>query len=281
MKPSYKKSRTRNLRKNYLQKNSANSAQRFWYAGRTFHVYRGGCSDGEPVLFIHGLSGSRHWWRHNITALQDYSLYVLELPGYGRARGQCVLPVRENAELVADWITRQNLGPIRLIGHSMGGQIGLHVAAKIPDHLEKLVLVDSSGLLTSQPSHMALRLPLAVLQGKLSFVPRVILDGLRAGIPNLWRNTSDLLTDSLGDTLPRVRTPTLLIWGTNDVLVPKHLGQELAQELAAHLTSTPHYVLLPAGHVAMVDASIEFNSLVRAFFADEDLNHLVHSEQAF
>src|ERR1051326_3157429 len=40
--------------------------------------------EGEPIVFVHGLSGSTHWWRRNIPELAaQYRLYLVDLPGFG------------------------------------------------------------------------------------------------------------------------------------------------------------------------------------------------------
>jgi pimeloyl-ACP methyl ester carboxylesterase len=39
---------------------------------------------GDPVILVHGLSGSMRWWSHNIQALaQDHQVYLIDLPGFG------------------------------------------------------------------------------------------------------------------------------------------------------------------------------------------------------
>ena len=42
---------------------------------------------GEPVVLVHGFSGSTRWWSRNIPALAErYSVYLLDLPGFGAMR---------------------------------------------------------------------------------------------------------------------------------------------------------------------------------------------------
>ncbi|GAA5446692.1 2-hydroxy-6-oxo-2,4-heptadienoate hydrolase [Deinococcus depolymerans] len=216
------------------------------------------------MVLVHGLSGSRGWWRYNIPALRpSHRVYSLELSGYGYARRQRSLGVRDMAGLITAWMDAEQLQDVTLVGHSMGGHICMHVAAMAPGRVRNLVLVCASGLLRAQSYRTALHLPRAALIGRKGFLGRVLTDAVRAGPRNLWRNAVDLLSDSVQDSLPRIRARTLIIWGERDVLVPLTLGQLLH-------ASIPHSrleVISRAGHIVMVDAPRRFNALLLEFMA--------------
>ncbi|MGM9319605.1 alpha/beta fold hydrolase [Deinococcus aquaticus] len=242
------------------------SSNTFQQDGRSLHVTASG--EGPPVVLIHGLSGSRGWWRYNIPALRGKSrVYSLELSGYGHARRQRSLSVRDMAALVAAWMDAENLRDVTLVGHSMGGHISMHVAALAPDRVRNLVLVCASGLLRSQAYRTALHLPRAALIGRKRFLTRVLTDAVRAGPLNLWRNAVDLLNDSVQDSLPLIRARTLIIWGERDVLVPLTLGQLLREALPGSRLE----VIERAGHIVMVDAPQRFNRLLLDFMAETAL----------
>lgn len=217
---------------------------------------------GAPLVLLHGLSGSRRWWRSNMTALEAVRrVYVVELVGYGSARHQRSLGVRAAARLLAQWMDALDLRGADLIGHSMGGQIALWLTVLRPERVRRLVLACASGLLRKKWWQVALKLPGAMRRGNLRFVPTILADGVRAGLPNLLRSSRDLLREDISELLPQVAAPTLVIWGERDVLVPPALGRMLAQSIAG-----ASFVSLPrAGHVVMVDAPAEFNRLVVDF----------------
>ncbi|MFC4452949.1 alpha/beta hydrolase [Deinococcus sonorensis] len=229
-------------------------------SGRRLYVRRSG--SGPPLLLIHGLSGSRHWWRYNLPALEArHTVYVVELVGYGRGWGQRSLGVREAARLIGDWLQAQDMQQVAVIGHSMGGHIALRLAELEQARLSRLVLACASGLLHQRWWRMALRLPGAVVTGRPGFLPVILADSLRAGLPNLIRSSRDLLRDDVADLLPTLHLPTLVIWGERDVLVPLPLGRALAQGIpGAEFLSVPG-----AGHVVMVDRPATFNRAVLDF----------------
>ncbi|SMB92509.1 alpha/beta fold hydrolase [Deinococcus hopiensis] len=218
-----------------------------------------------PIVLVHGLSGSARWWRRNVTALSEqHRVYTIDLAGYGQARRQRALRVREAAALIAAWLDQLNLEGVTLIGHSMGGHISLHVAALRPARVRNLILACASGLLRGQPGRVALNLPRALMTGRVSFVPRILADAALSGPLNLWRSARDLLRDSVQDLLPGLGVRTLVIWGERDALVPATLGRALAAAIPG-----ARYEEIPrAGHVVMVDAPEAFNRLVLDFLRE-------------
>jgi len=97
-----------------------------------------------PLLLIHGLGGSTINWELVGQGLADRAgarVDAVDLPGFGRSRlGSARATVGANgavvARLLAEW------GPAVLVGNSMGGAISIGVAARHPDLVPGLVLVD-------------------------------------------------------------------------------------------------------------------------------------------
>lgn len=235
-------------------------ALQFRAMGATLHYEVVG--QGTPLVLVHGLSGSSYWWKRNVPALSArHTVYVLDLAGYGLSARQRALGIKDAAELLVRWLDFLGLEEAALVGHSMGGQICVHVAALRPKRVRYLVLVCASGLLRGSAYRMALQLPRAALAGRVGFVPRILWDSVRAGPRNIWHSGVDLLKDSVQDLLPTLTARTLVIWGAQDPLVPPSLGLALASAIPG-----ASYVEIPyAGHVVMVDAPESFNAHVLNF----------------
>jgi pimeloyl-ACP methyl ester carboxylesterase len=101
---------------------------------------------GRDVILIHGLSSSRDIWNATADALDDnYRVHLVQLNGFagapigGAREGDVSAPV---AEEIARYIREAHLDRPAVIGHSMGGTIGLMLAARHPDAIGKLMVVD-------------------------------------------------------------------------------------------------------------------------------------------
>jgi pimeloyl-ACP methyl ester carboxylesterase len=106
--------------------------------------------DGEdqhpPLVLVHGLGGSHLNWVHVAPVLAHHRRVVaLDLVGFGLTpSGGRSSDVRANADLVGRFVDEVVGGPAVLVGNSMGGMVSLLLAARTPERVAGLVLVDPS-----------------------------------------------------------------------------------------------------------------------------------------
>lgn len=111
--------------------------------GNRIHYVEEG--EGRPILFVHGLGGTLHHFRHPLFggSLPGYRLIALDRPGAGystRAPGATArLP--EQAAVIAGFIDRLGLEKPLVVGHSLGGAITLTLALNHSDRISGIVLV--------------------------------------------------------------------------------------------------------------------------------------------
>lgn len=104
----------------------------------------------QPVFLIHGITANSQYWSRLGPELFRQGLFpvALDLRGRGRSdkppRGYG-LPFHANDILAM--AGHFGLGKVRIVGHSLGGLIGLYLAAVYPHRIERLVLVDAGGQL--------------------------------------------------------------------------------------------------------------------------------------
>lgn len=220
---------------------------------------------GPPVILIHGLSGSAIWWRRNVPVLAErYTVYVVDLVGFGRSRRQRILPLLEMARLLANWTESLQIEPPAIIAHSMGAQLSLYMLGLRLVPVRSLVLVAASALVKDPWWRMARLLPRAGWNGAWSFLPILAYDALRAGPLNLYSATQEIMRNNPTPLLQRIEVPVLLIWGAKDVLISQQMGEELRNKIAgASLKIIPG-----AGHNVMYDRPQAFNQAVMEFLAD-------------
>ncbi len=224
--------------------------------------------EGDPVVLVHGLSGSTRWWDRNVPDLaKHYRVYLVNLPGFGafRRRAQRFVLAEATSWLLA-WMEAVGLESAHFVGHSMGGYLSLKLAARRPGAVRRLVLVDPAGMPSGRTmlGHLG-PLLLAARYARPTFLPVLVRDALYAGPLTLLRTARDLLAEDVREDLRRIEAPTLLLWGENDPLVPPAVGNLLRQEIP----DSRLLVLKGAAHVPMFDLSEEFDAALLAFLAGE------------
>lgn len=232
---------------------------------------------GPPLLLVHGLAGSGGWWRYNIQAFaQHFTVYVIDLVGYGGNRALRPLRITKAASCLGQFIAQLPAGRADVVAHSMGGQICTHLAAEHPQQVQRLVLAAASGMLRSDLMRMMLRLPGAARYGRLNFAPTLVYDSLRSGPLNLLLGAIDILSDDVSEALAAIAAPTLLVWGEQDKLVPVEVAEAVRQALkCARLEVIPN-----AGHVPMWDQPEHFNRLILDFLQPASADHPNIGERA-
>jgi len=259
--------------------------------GDQIHFSRLGA--GRPLLLLHGLLGGSFCWRRNMEALSlRHTVYAVDLPGHGESNAprhlDCSMPAQ--ADRLLSLMERLELEEADVVGCSWGGAIAMLLAAQ-GAKVRSLVLAApvnpwstlGSGRIRflngrtgeallrivwpfSRPlHHTALarmygdpeRLPPGTVEGYCSQVMRPgrvhnILNTLRS-----WEN--DVTT--LREAIPRIKTRSLLIWGSRDSAVD--VGS--ADPLKRALPDCQLKVIEGAGHLPFEETPEEFNRLVLDF----------------
>ncbi len=224
--------------------------------------------DGDPVVLVHGLSGSTRWWTPVLPALAARSaVHLVDLPGFGSMRRGGRSPgLAHAATWLAAWMDALGLERPALVGHSMGSAIVLRVAAARPERLDRLALVAPAGLPVGRSlAGYAVPLLTALRRSTPRFLPVLVADALRAGPSTLLGATLDVVEDDVRGELGRIRVPTLVLMGERDTLVPPAVGELVRRELP----SARLVVLERAGHVPMYDRPDAFSEALLAFLAEE------------
>ncbi len=231
--------------------------------GYRMHYLVGG--SGQPLVLVHGLGSRASDWANLIPQLihGGHRVYALDLLGYGRSAQPkgAAYSIADQARLVEAFIDSQQLEKVDLAGWSMGGWIAMRVALKEPEHIRRLVLLDSAGLrfkLDFDPALLAPSSPreLQALEQRLvpnsppipAFLATAVL---RRGDRTGWvvhRSVDSMLhgDDLVDGKLGALTMPVLIGWGEQDQLIPLAVGFKLhAQILQSELD-----VYAGCGHLA-------------------------------
>jgi pimeloyl-ACP methyl ester carboxylesterase len=221
------------------------------------------------VLLVHGLGGSPRWWGRTTKALaQAHRVILPELPGFGFGLGlgsdRSPFRLAEAPDVLSGLMDRLGIASARLVGHSLGALACAGVAARAPGCVERLVLI-APPVRTAGAGLVGNALPVArtLLGLPLAAALTVATDIASRSPLALLRAAGELLVGEHAAELARVLVPTLLVWGSRDVLVPT-AG---ASELAALMPRSELRVIPGAGHVPMLDRPDDLTRELRDFLA--------------
>ncbi|HKS24734.1 MAG TPA: alpha/beta fold hydrolase [Thermoanaerobaculia bacterium] len=233
--------------------------------GHRIRYFEGG--NGPPLLLIHGLGSSAEDWALILRSLtKAHRVYAPDLLGWGGSDKprDGDYSIAAETELMRGFMDAVRLPRADVAGISMGGWVALRLAALHPEHVQRLVLVDSVGLdfptslneSSFAPETMDEARHLLWLQSEeFTKLPDfVVRDFLRRAISERWilrASMRSMLTrrDVLDGKLQRVTMPTLIIWGTADRLAPP----SLAARLHAALPQSRVVMIPGCGHIAMIE----------------------------
>ncbi|MBF6355089.1 alpha/beta fold hydrolase [Nocardia higoensis] len=108
----------------------------------TIHLHRFGPADAPVVLALHGLTGHGARWASLARELPEVRFLAPDLRGHGRSTN---LPPWDFETVVADLaelVRAETDGPVVVTGHSFGGATAVHLAARHPELVRALVLLD-------------------------------------------------------------------------------------------------------------------------------------------
>jgi pimeloyl-ACP methyl ester carboxylesterase len=108
------------------------------------HLDYGGTGDGPTVVLVHGLGGSHLNWDLLAPKLTSRGrVLAVDLPGFGMsAPHRRPATIRSNVDVLAGFVREMCDPPVVLVGNSMGGLISILLAARLPDLVCGLVLLD-------------------------------------------------------------------------------------------------------------------------------------------
>ncbi|MDG4658277.1 alpha/beta hydrolase [Ectobacillus antri] len=226
-----------------------------------YELYNYNPDEEQPTyVLIHGFLSSTFSYRRLIPLLaQKGTVIALDLPPFGKSEKSTrfTYSYRNLANLVIQLIEHLELKKVILVGHSMGGQISLYVSHLREDLVDKTVLLCSSSYLTkANPSLIySSYLPFFYLYVKNWLVRKGVLHNLLNVVHDaelideemmegyaapfyddrIFQALTRMIRDREGDLpsldLKQIKTPSLLIWGEEDRVVPIDVGRRLHQDL--------------------------------------------------
>ena len=257
--------------------------------GQAIHYWDVG--SGPVVVLVHGLGSRKEDWLPVLEPLaQKYRLLVPDQIGFGKSEKPLLdYSVQTYVDFLNEFLRQLKVEKVSLVGESLGGWISALYAVESADgaHLipmEKLVLVDAAGLKQDTPIPNLNPSSLATMRGLMEAVfydtswlnedalRTIFTDKLAAHDAYTVRSflaNPMILTERLDDRMGKIKTPTLVVWGKQDKLLPIAEGERYAAGIAgAKLISFDK-----CGHAPPIEKTDEFVAALTAFLSEGASTH--------
>ena len=236
---------------------------------------------GEPVVLLHGGSGSWNHWIANIPVLkQRYEVWAIDIPGLGDSAMPSP-PI--NPQSCADAVAlgfKHLFSPqrkARMVGFSFGCHVGTLAAADINDHLHSLTIIGCAALgngrhdtapfpkerttMTAEERREVHRGVLEILM--ISKPERIGDEAIELQAINVgkarFRSRQFADSEDIKNGLANVTVPLRTIWGRNDIVAYPDVDAAI-RILALHHPEIVHRIVDDAGHWVMYEQADAFNA---------------------
>jgi len=254
---------------------------------RLYYEDTGPGSTGETIAFSHGLLWGTELFAPQIAALRGrYRCIAWDHRGQGKSAAdhRHAIGIELVAQDAAMLLERIAGGPVHLAGLSMGGFVAMRIAARRPELVRSLILMETSAdpepienapryrLLAGVTRALGLRI-VASRVAPILFGKTILADASRraelAGYMSIltrrrdaWRATNGVIDRAgVADELGRIRAPTLVVVGDEDVATVPAKAKRIVERIAgAQLVTIPR-----AGHSSTVEEPAAVTAAIESF----------------
>lgn len=236
--------------------------------------------EGYPLVLMHG-------WGCNLTTLAsienilvpNFKVLNIDFPGFGKSdEPQDIWGVEDYTQLMEELLKEEQFNNPIILGHSFGGRVGIIMASRNP--IKKLILVDAAGVKPKRSlnyyrkvyTYKLVKRMLPIIFGKET--GQRLLDKYRgktgssdynSASPKMRTIMSKVVNQDLKCYMPKIKAPTLLIWGENDKATPLNDAKIMEKLIPdAGLVSFPG-----VGHYSFLENPMGFRAVINSFLKDD------------
>lgn len=252
---------------------------------------------GNPIVFVHGISGSWQNWLENLPHFgREHRAIALDLPGFGASpMPSWPIDMPAYGRLLHDFCEKLGLGgDVTLVGNSMGGLVAAEAVLSAPGRFDRLVLVSAAGFINTWLPHqrgkatsrawgtfgrpfgaaarfvVSHRLPRWLMfrfairyPGRLR--KELLWEQMASGLPAPgFADALDAVIEyDARDRLEEIEIPTMIVWGFDDWVI------SAAAALSYHrrIPGSRLEIFEHTGHVPQLERPARFNALLDEFLA--------------
>lgn len=234
--------------------------------------------EGTPIIILHGLMGGLS----NFNGVMDffpkrgYKVIILDLPLYSMPLIKT--SVGTFSKYLKEFIDYKGISECILLGNSLGGHISLLSTKLYPEVVKALVITGSSGLYESAMGESYPK------RGDYNYIKKKAEDvffdpavATKEIVDDVFETVNDrsklirtlaiaksAIRHNMAKDLPKMRTPTCIIWGRDDKVTPP----EVAEDFYRLLPDSDLFWVEKCGHAAMMEHPEVFNEILYAWLKD-------------
>jgi len=236
---------------------------------------------GEPLFFLHGAAGLSGFETFLEELGRDFKVYAPHFPGFGESTGnEHIDDVIDAALFYHELMDSLGIASANFVGHSMGGMFASEIAALDNSRVKKLVLVGPAGFwLDAHPIPDIFAAQLTELAPLLFDDPNSQLAQAFTAIPSDMKALEVMYIErvkrfataskflwplpdrGLKKRAYRIKSPTLVLWGASDKLIPP----AYAKEFTSRIAGAREQLIKDAGHMLPFEQQAAFCKAVRDF----------------
>lgn len=268
------------------ERNSAGLILKETQSGDHRIAYLEGGKGAETLVLVHGFGADKDNWTRMAKFLPGYHFVIPDLPGFGESTksDKSQYDVSSQVERLDRFISSTGLKQFYIAGNSMGGNISGIYAARYPQKVKGLILLDNSGV--KFPVESAVRKEIArginpllvsgrddfdrflgVVFHRPPFIPLPVkwhlADRAFAGREFNSKVFRDLNSHpaSIEEQFAKLTMPVLIIWGDKDMVLDVSGVTVLEKGIKNHSTR----ILKDCGHLPMLERPEETASYIKNF----------------
>ena len=236
----------------------------------------------KNLLLIHGLGASAERWEFVIPQFaKNFHVIVPDLIGFGLSDKPMVDYTTDYlSKFIKDFLNELEIPSVSIIGSSLGGQIAAEFTYHNPNMVEKLILVSPSGVMKHStpaldayvmaalyPTELSASNAFQIMSGSQDidkktikgFVARMKLPNAKMAFMSTLLGLKD--AEVISEKLTSIKSPTLIVWGENDPVIPI----KYAQYFVSEIDDCRFIKMAKCGHTPYVESPEKFFQTVNEF----------------
>lgn len=239
-------------------------------------IYYQTSGKGKALVMLHGWGQDVSTFWPVLNELKtSFKIILIDLPGFGRSDTPSKpFFVHDYSKIIAEFIKHQKIDRPVLLGHSVGGRIGIKLSATQPEIIDKLILEASAGIRPKQDPFKLLVYPIAKIFNAIipnifgikemiryRFYRAIESDYINAG--PMKETLTNIINEDLTFDLQKIQTETLLLWGENDPTSEASLKH--GKKMYRLIKNAKLEIFENVGHFPHLEAPAKFIHYVKDF----------------